>query len=244
MSFDGKRALVTGASRGIGRELTRALVDQGAIVAISGRSAASLEQTRALCSQPEHVHLCPGDLRQSSDLEAIAAGAQQKLEQIDLLVNVAGVWHDAESKYQGPLAVDTPTARINEVIDVGLKGSFQLTRLVLPGMIRAGAGKVVFFSCGFAGPAEAVGWLHYYVTNKAIDALVAGLSVELRPHNIQVNAVAPWFVATEAVQTFYPEQSSAALSPADVVDAVLFLASPRADHISGQSLELRSKRDF
>ena len=111
-------------------------------------------------------------------------------------------------------------------------------------MIAAGAGKVIFFSCGFAGPAEAVGWLHYYVTNKAIDALVAGLSVELRPHNVQVNAVAPWFVATEAVQTFYPDQSSQALLPSEVVDTVLFLASPPADHISGQSIELRSKRDF
>ncbi|MEO6603229.1 MAG: SDR family oxidoreductase [Polyangiaceae bacterium] len=244
MTFSGKRVLVTGASRGIGRELVKALVDQGASVAISGRSVASLEQTRAQCAHPERVHLCPGDLRQRKDIEAIAASALEQLSEVDVLLNVAGVWHDAEGKYQGPMAVDTPAEQIDEVLDVGLKGAFHLTRLVAPRMIAAGAGKVIFFSCGFAGPAEAVGWLHYYVTNKAIDALVAGLSVELRPHNIQVNAVAPWFVATEAVQTFYPDQCSQALLPLEVVDTVLFLASPRADHISGQSIELRSRRDF
>jgi NAD(P)-dependent dehydrogenase (short-subunit alcohol dehydrogenase family) len=72
---------------------------------------------------------------------------------------------------------------------------------------------------------------------------VAGLAAELRAHRIQVNAVAPWFVATEAVRQFYPEQAAAALDPASVVDMALFLASPVADHISGQTIELRSKDD-
>jgi len=243
MNFEGKRAVVTGASRGIGRELTRTLVEQGATVAATGRSVAGLEQTRALTARPDRVHLCPGDLRRATDVQEIVASARTHLGEIDILMNVAGVWHDADRKYQGPLVVDTPADEIDEVLDVGIKGAFHLTRLVLPGMIRAATGKVVFLSCGFSGPAEAVGWVHYYVTNKAIEALVAGLGAELRSHNIQVNAVAPWFVATESVKAFYPGESSVALKPAEVVDMALFLASPRADHISGQTIELRSKTD-
>ena len=244
MNFNGKRVVVTGASGGIGRELVRTLVEQGAFVAASGRSLPDLEQTRALAAHPAQVYLCPGDLRHGADRLGIAAEALKQLGEVDVIVNVAGVWHDAQRKYQGPLAVDTPPDEIDEVLDVGLKGAFQFTRLILPSLIRCGSGKVIFFSCGFSGPAEAVGWLHYYVANKAVEALVAGLSIELRPHNIQVNAVAPWFVATEAVRCFYPDQITAALAPRDVVDAVLFLASARADQISGQTIELRSKSDF
>ena len=243
MSFHGKRVLVTGASRGIGRELTRALVAQGAAVAASGRSAAGLEQTRALTARPDRVHLCRGDLRRAADLDEIVASAQRHMGGIDILMNVAGVWHDADRKYHGPLLGDTPPEQIDEVLDVGIKGGFHLTRRILPGMIEARAGKVVFLSCGFSGPAEATGWVHYYVANKAIEALVAGLGAELRPHNVQVNAVAPWFVATEAVQRFYPDRVGAALHPGEVVDTALFLASPRADHISGQTIELRSRSD-
>jgi NAD(P)-dependent dehydrogenase (short-subunit alcohol dehydrogenase family) len=242
MSFLGKRALVTGASRGIGRALVAGLVERGATVAASARSRAALEETRAMTADPERVVICPGDLRQAGDVQAIATAALA-LGEIDILMNVAGVWHDSERKYQGPVVADTPADEIDEVLDVGLRGAFQLTRLVLPSMIRATAGKIVFLSCGFAGPAEAVGWVHYYVANRAIDALVAGLAAELRPHNIQVNAVAPWFVATEAVKTFYPDQAAAALAPAAVAEMALFLASPGADHLSGQTIELRSKDD-
>jgi NAD(P)-dependent dehydrogenase (short-subunit alcohol dehydrogenase family) len=243
-NFEGKRVVVTGASRGIGREIARALVEQGATVAASGREVSSLEETRALTIRPDRVYLCPGDLRQAADVEHIAAAALRHLGDIDILMNVAGVWHDAARKYQGPLAADTPAQEIDEVLDVGIKGAFHLTRLILPGMMRAAGGKIVFLSCGFSGPADAVGWVHYYVTNKAIEAMVAGLAAELRPHNVQVNAVAPWFVATEAVQRFYPADASAALKPAEVVDMALFLASSRADHVSGQAIELRSKADF
>lgn len=244
MNFEGRRVLVTGASRGIGRELTRTLVDLGATVAVTSRSSPELERTRALTAHPNQVHVCPGDLRRAGDVLNIAAAVRKQLGGIDILMNVAGVWHDADRKYQGPLAVETSADEIDEVFDVGLKGAFHLTRSLLPEMVQAGRGKVVFVSCGFAGPSEAVGWVHYYVVNKAIEALVAGLAAELRPHSVQVNAVAPWFVATEAVQHFYPDQAQSALKPAEVVDIALFLASSRSDHVSGQTIELRSQADF
>src|SRR6266702_1632724 len=114
-AFDGKRVLVTGASRGIGRALARALVEQDARVAASARSIDALEETRAAAADPRRVYPCPGDLRRDADRQAIVAEARRHLGEIDVLMNVAGVWHDADHKYQGPPLAETPAGEIDEV---------------------------------------------------------------------------------------------------------------------------------
>jgi NAD(P)-dependent dehydrogenase (short-subunit alcohol dehydrogenase family) len=118
-----------------------------------------------------------------------------------------------------------------------------VARPSLPHMIRQRAGKILQRSCGFAGPHEAAGWLHYYVTNKAIEAFTRGLAYEARAHEVQVHCIAPWFVATEPVRRFFPGESETALDPKDVARLAAFLLSREADHISGQVIEVRSKRD-
>jgi 3-oxoacyl-[acyl-carrier protein] reductase len=118
-----------------------------------------------------------------------------------------------------------------------------LARQFLPHMIQQRAGKILQISCGFAGPHEAAGWLHYYVTNKAIEAFTRGLAYEARAHEVQVNCIAPWFVATEPVHRFFPGEADRALDPKDVARLAAFLLSREADHISGQVIELRSQRD-
>jgi NAD(P)-dependent dehydrogenase (short-subunit alcohol dehydrogenase family) len=81
------------------------------------------------------------------------------------------------------------------------------------------------------------------VTNQAIEAFTRGLAAEVREHEIQVNCIAPWFVASEAVLRFFPAESESALAVEDVTRLAEFLLSPDADHINGQIIELRSKRD-
>lgn len=242
MRFQGKTALVTGASRGIGREIARAIDAEGARVGLVARSRDGLEQTRTLLKNDASVF--PADLRDGSAIERLAESVQASFGNMDILVNAAGAWHDGETTYQGPRLDETPAERIEEVIDVGLKASFLLTRLLLPQMILRKSGKILQISCGFAGPQEARGWLHYYVTNKAIEAFTQGLASELRQFEIQVNCIAPWFVATEAVQRFYPEESNKALDVREVARLATFLLSSEADNISGQVIELRSKLDF
>ena len=126
---------------------------------------------------------------------------------IDILVNCAGVWHDERTKYQGPRLLATPVERIHEVLEVGVRAPFLLTRLLLSGMVRRRTGKILQISAAFTSPQEGVGWIHYDVANKAIDAFTEALAVELREHNIQVNCIAPVFVATDAVQRFYPREA-------------------------------------
>lgn len=238
-----KAALVTGASRGIGREIARSIGEEGARVALVARSRDGLEETRRILNSPNTQVFC-ADLRDRDAIDQLADQVHKGFGGIDILVNAAGVWHDGGKKYQGPRLSETPANQIQEVLGVGIYASFLLTRSFLPEMIRKRGGKVLQISCGFAGPHEAVGWLHYYVANKAIEAFTTGLAAEMREHQIQVNCIAPWFVATEAVRRFYPTESQKALDPKEVAKLATFLVSSDADSISGEIIELRSKLDL
>ncbi len=135
--------------------------------------------------------------------------------------------------------------RVEEVIGVGIIGGMRVTHGFLPAMVKRRRGHVINVGCGFAGPHEAVGWLHYYVANQAIAAMTAGLAAELRSSRIQVNCVAPWFVATEYVQRFYRKAAARALSPRRVAETIRALvAGPLSSDVNGQVIELRSDEDI
>ena len=244
MEFDGKAAIVTGASGGLGRAIAVALGTAGAQVGLVARSREDLEETRRLIGQPEAQVFCT-DLRDEQAIEQLGQSVTAALGAVDILVNCAGVWHDERTRYHGPRLWETPVERIPEVLEVGVRAPLLLTRALLPGMVRRGAGKILQISAAFGGPHDGVGWVHYYVANKALDAFTEALAVELREHNIQVNCIAPVFVATDAVRRFYARevQSEAALEPLDVAQLALFLLSSRADHISGQVIAVRSNDD-
>jgi 3-oxoacyl-[acyl-carrier protein] reductase len=204
-----------------------------------------LEETQRLIGHSSTQVFCT-DLRDEKAIERLRDSVSASLGAIDILVNTAGVWHDDRARYHGPRLWETPVERIHEVLEVGVRAPFLLTRLLVPSMVQKRAGKILQISAAFAGgPSGGAGWLHYYVANKAIVAFTEALAVELREHGIQVNCIAPWFVATEAVQRFYASelQTYKALQPSEVADVAVFLLSPAADHISGQVIEVRSKDD-
>ncbi|MGH9238074.1 MAG: SDR family oxidoreductase [Vicinamibacterales bacterium] len=236
----GKLAVVTGASRGIGAEVARLLSSAGARLVITARHEDALRHVAGSLKGPALV--VPADLRDQQSTDRLIAETEAHAGIPDIVVNIAGVWHNQSTLYQGPRLWETPTEQIAEVLDVGLHGAFRVARGFLPAMVKRGAeGHVVQIGCGFAGAHEAVGWLHYYVANRALAAFTEGLAAELRPHKIRVNCVAPWFVATDYVRQFYPEQSKTALLPTRVADVIVaLLAGPMSLDVSGQVIELRS----
>lgn len=243
MNFSGKAAIVTGASGGLGREIAVALGTAGARVGLVARSRHGLEETRRLIGQPVTQVFCT-DLRDEKAIEKLGESVEASFGAIDILVNAAGVWHDEQTKYHGPHLWDTPIERIHEVLEVGVRAPFLLTRLLLPAMIRRRMGKILQISAAFGSLSGAVGWLHYYVANKSIEAFTAALAAELREHDVQVNCIAPYLVATEAVQRFwYPGTLQKALQPLEVAQVAMFLLSSGADHITGQVIAVRSKHD-
>lgn len=244
MRLSGKRVVISGASRGLGRVLVSDVVSEGARVVAVGRTVEDLEITRGMTERPEDVHVCRADLRSASDIDEVGRFAREKLGAVDVVMNVAGVWHDDKVKFHGLCLSDTSVSVIDDVFGVGLRGSMLLTRTLLPDLMLQHSGKVLFVACGFAGPHEANGWLHYYVANKAIEALTAGLAAEMRAYGVQVNCVAPWYVATETVRRFFPDDFDTGLDPRDVSSMAVFLCSADAEHVSGETIQLRSAKDL
>src|ERR1700722_854005 len=184
MKLANKTALITGASRGIGRQIALHLSAEGARIALVARSRDGLEETRRL-ADPARTSIFCTDLREPTQIEELGEAVHRDFGEVDILVNAAGVWHDEHHVFRGPHLQDTPVNQIYDVLDVGLRASFLLSRIFLTHMIRQRGGKILQLSCGFAGPREASGWLHYYVINKAIEALTMGLAAEVRQHEIQ-----------------------------------------------------------
>ena len=235
--LDGKACLVTGAGRGIGRAIAIALSEAGANVALGLRDAATgrdlAEQIGALPLQMDVT-----DLGQVSDaVDAVAS----EFGRLDVLVNNAGI---------GPPetpAEDVAVEDFDATVALNLRGTFFASQAAGRVMIGQGSGRIVNLSsqAGFVAlPGEAV----YCMTKAAISHLTKCLAVEWGEHGINVNAVAPTFIATPGTEPALSdpafradvEERIAALhrigTPDDVTGAVVFLASPAASLVTGQTL--------
>ncbi len=240
MELVGRRALVTGANSGLGQAMASALAEAGATVALHYHSrrqpvdalAESLRQVG--CS----VHVIQGDLSTVEATRRVAEAALSALGQIDILVNNAGDWVDK------PL-LDTSDAEWDRLIDVDLRAPYLLTRLLAPGMVERGWGRIVnissIASLGYV-PGEGL----YGVAKAGINALTHAFGVELAAHGVTVNAVAPgWTLPAD--QPFpdpvdYPQCHDVPnLRPGhagEVAAFVRFLVSNAAAHITGQILPI------
>jgi len=240
--LDGRVCLVTGAARGIGRAIAVALAEAGADVALGLRDAGTGEEVaQAVAATGRTALALQLDV---TDLDQVRDGVESVVEhfgRIDVLVNNAGI-----GLPETP-AEDVAVEDFDAMVTLNLRGTFFTSQAAGRAMIRQGSGRIVNLSsqAGFVAlPGEAV----YCMTKAAISHLTKCLAVEWGQHGVTVNAVAPTFIATPGTEPALSdpafrgdvEERIAGLhrigTPDDVTGAVVFLASPAASLITGQTL--------
>jgi 3-oxoacyl-[acyl-carrier protein] reductase len=245
ISFEGRRAVVTGAGHGFGRAIAKAFAEAGASVWTCDVNAGGLKATRDLIGRNCEIRTVDvSDPKAVTDFIAEAAGEGA----IDILVNNAG---GVRGQVGRPLEQITP-AEWQEIFDVNVTGAFYCAQAVAPGMKRARRGRIVNISSG-AGLGISLTGIQAYASAKAAQiGLTRQLAHELGPWGITVNNVAPGFVrsnpTTERQWQSYGEEGQEKLvqsialkrlgQPEDIAHAVLFFASDFAGWITGQVLSV------
>lgn len=240
MRFDGRSALVTGASRGIGRAIAVEFAKRGADVALLGRDVPALEETAGLCAaaRPGAVaHLFACDVTSQASVDEAVAETVARFGRLDCAVANAGQSVDA-------LLLRLKTETIDRMLDVNLKSAFYLCGAVAKPMMKQRAGAIVLVS-SIVGISGNAGQAAYAASKAGLIALAKSLAKELGSRNIRVNAVAPGLIETAMTQKM-PDTArellikQAALgrpgTPEDVSGAVAFLCSDAAGYITGQTL--------
>jgi 3-oxoacyl-[acyl-carrier protein] reductase len=229
--LEGKIALVTGASRGIGRAIAAALAQQGAKVI---GTATTEDGARKI---PETGRML--NVRDVAACDALVESVQKEFGDILILVNNAAVTRDN-------LALRMKDAEWDEVIDTDLRAVFRLSRAVMRGMMRARWGRIINIT-SVVGAAGNPGQANYAAAKAGVVGMTKSLARELGSRNITVNCVAPGFIDTDMTRAL-PEASRAALlaqiplgrlgEPQDVAAAVAYLASPGGGYVTGAVLHV------
>ncbi|WP_448205097.1 3-oxoacyl-[acyl-carrier-protein] reductase [Azospirillum sp. sgz302134] len=233
----GKKALVTGASGGIGASIARALHAQGATVALSGTRVAPLESLAAELG--ERAVVVPGNLADAASTEQLAKDAEAALGQIDILVNNAGLTRDQ-------LAMRMKDEDWQSVLDVNLTAAFRLSRAVLRGMMKRRWGRIIGIT-SIVGVTGNPGQANYAASKAGMIGMSKALAAEVASRGITVNCLAPGFITTAMTDALNSEQKDKLLTaipagrmgePGEIAAGVVYLASEEAAYVTGQTLHV------
>jgi 3-oxoacyl-[acyl-carrier protein] reductase len=233
----GRKALVTGASGGIGEEIARALHAQGAIVGLHGTRLEKLEALGAELG--ERVKLFPADLSDRDAVKALAQKAEAELEGVDILVNNAGITKDG-------LFVRMSDADWDSVLEVNLTSVFRLTRELTHPMMRRRFGRIINIT-SVVGVTGNPGQANYCASKAGMIGFTKSLAQEIATRNITVNCVAPGFIESAMTGKLNDKQKEAILSAipskrmgtgAEIAAAVVYLAANEAAYVTGQTLHV------
>ena len=233
-----KVAIVTGASRGIGRAIALALASQGAKVVASARNAEALAKlTAEIKSQGGDALAVVGDVAVEDDANNLVKQAVAAYGQVDIFINNAGITRDG-------LLLRMKNADWDAVLDTNLKGAFLCTRAVAKVMSKQRSGRIINIS-SVVGQMGNAGQANYCASKAGLLGLTKSVARELARRNVTVNAITPGFITTEMTEDMTEKAQEAMTeqiplgrpgSAEDVANAVIFLASEQSAYITGQVL--------
>ncbi len=239
MSLGERVALVTGASRGIGRAIALRLAQDGARVAVNyhAQQEAAEQVAAAICQQGGDAFVVQADVSQASQVTIMVEAVMERWGRIDILVNNAGITHDG-------LLVRMEEEAWDQVMDVNLKGAFLCTRAALRPMIRQRWGRIINIS-SVVGVMGNAGQSNYAASKAGLLGFTKSLAKEVASRDITVNAVTPGFITTDIVHVLSERLKRQILSripmsrfgsAEEVAHLVAFLASEEASYMTGQVL--------
>ena len=235
--LSGRKALVTGASGGIGEAIARALHKQGATVGLHGTRREKLE---ALASElGERVRVFTANLADRSQVKELAAKAEAELEGVDILVNNAGITRDG-------LFVRMSEEDWDAVLDTNLTATFLLTRDLTHPMMRRRWGRIINIS-SVVGVTGNPGQANYCASKAGLIGFSKSLAQEIATRNVTVNCVAPGFIETAMTEKLNEKQRDSIMGVIpmkrmgvgeDIAGAVVYLASNEAAYVTGQTIHV------
>jgi len=239
-SLQGKTALVTGASQGIGRACARSLAAAGARVALAARNEGKLNEVAAeIASAGGAAAVFALDLSHEESIKACAKAVLSHFGAVEILVNNAGMTRDT-------LALRMKRADWDEVLQTNLTGTFLMTQAVLSSMLKARWGRIINIS-SVVGETGQAGQANYAASKAGLIGLTKSLARELASRNITANAVAPGYIETAMTAVLDEKQRESMLAhiplgragtDSDIANAVRFLASDEAAYITGHVLDV------
>lgn len=239
-----KIAIVTGASRGIGRAIAETFVRQGATVVICGRKADSLEQVAREIGPAVKPVVC--HVGRAEQIQALVETTTREFGRIDILVNNA-----ATNVAQAP-CLDLDEAMFDKMVEINLKSVFRLTQAVAPGMCARGSGAIINIS-SISGIRPQFEGLLYSMTKAALIMMTRSYALELGPKGVRVNAIAPGLIQTVLSEYYWKDEARREKriedqpirhlgQPVEIAEAAAFLASDSASFMTGQTLVIDGGR--
>lgn len=229
-----KTALITGANSDIAISIAKRLMQLGYSLILTSRNAERLEETRTQVGDKTNISAFAYDMSSINNILLLTQKIKDNFESLDLIVNVAGIYHDKGVAFDNIDFADYSVNQIQENLNVGILAPMIIVNQ-LSGLMSSGS-SIINISGTFE---TAKGWLPYYVSKKALEDFTIGASQEFK--DIRVNCISPGDTLTKSYKKFFPQYATDefCISPENIADKLEFLLSEEGSGVNGEIIEVR-----